>query len=37
MIVNMLYNILKDAETAENNGLDLDEYEYYVSLLYMIS
>jgi hypothetical protein len=32
-IVNMLYDILKDVESAEENGLDFIELEYYESIL----
>lgn len=31
--INMLYEILKDASFAEDNGIYESEYEYYVSLL----
>ena len=29
----MLYNILKDVEAAEENGLDSTELDYYESVL----
>ena len=33
MTIDMLYDILKDSKSAENNGLDVYEWEYYRSLL----
>ena len=33
MTIDMLYEILKDIESAENNGLDEGEWEYYKVLL----
>lgn len=33
MTIDMLYNILKDVEAAEENGLDSTELDYYVSVL----
>ena len=33
MTIDMLYEILKDVESAENNGLDEGEWEYYQALL----
>lgn len=32
-VVDRLYNILKDVESAEKNGLDCVELEYYESIL----
>ena len=29
MTINMLYNILKDVESAEENGIDNTEFDYY--------
>lgn len=31
--VDTIFNILKDAESAEENGLDLSEVEFYTSIL----
>ena len=33
MTINILYNILKSVEAAEENGLDCMEYDYYESIL----
>lgn len=33
MTIDMLYEILKDVESAENNGLDIGEWEYYRAVL----
>lgn len=33
MTINMLYEILKDVQSAEDNGLDEGEWEYYKALL----
>lgn len=32
-IVDMLYDILKDVESAEENGIDCTELDYYESVL----
>lgn len=32
-IIDMLYEILKDVESAEDNGLDVGEWEYYRAIL----
>ena len=32
-IVDMLYGILKDVESAEENGIDSMEFDYYESVL----
>ena len=32
-VVDILYNILKDVESAEENGLDCMELEYYETIL----
>lgn len=32
-IIDILYNILKDAESAEEYGLGIEEWEYYKSVL----
>lgn len=32
-IINMLYEILKDVESAEDSGLDIEEWEYYKAIL----
>lgn len=31
--IDMLYEILKDVESAEDNGLDIGEWEYYRAIL----
>lgn len=33
MTIDMLYNILKDVESAEKNGIDSTELDYYKSVL----
>ena len=33
MTIDMLYEILKDVESAEDNGLDKGEWEYYRAIL----
>ena len=33
MTIDMLYEILKDIESAEDNGLDDEEWEYYKAVL----
>lgn len=33
MTIDMLYDILKDIKSAEHNGLDAMEWEYYKALL----
>ena len=33
MTIDMLYDILKDVESAEENGLDSTELDYYESVL----
>ena len=33
MTIDMLYNVLKDVESAEENGLDRIEFGYYESVL----
>lgn len=33
MTIDMLYEILNDVESAEDNGLDEGEWEYYQALL----
>lgn len=35
MTINMIYEILKDIDSAKVNGLDDYELEYYESILYM--
>ena len=37
MTVDMLYEILKDIKSAESNGLDDGEYEYYEAVLNWIT
>ena len=32
-IIDMLYEILKDVESAEDNGLNVGEWEYYKAIL----
>lgn len=32
-IIDMLYEILKNVESAEDNGLDIGEWEYYRAIL----
>lgn len=33
MTIDMIFNILKDIESAEEHGLDENELDYYTSVL----
>lgn len=33
MTIDMIFNILKDVESAEEHGLDETELDYYISVL----
>lgn len=32
-VISMLYDVLKDIESAESNGIDCEEWEYYRSVI----